>query len=418
MRLTDRFVKAVKPELERVVYHDELQPGFVVVVEPSGFRSYKLIYRFGDRPRWYSIAPCRSIGLADARKMARRLLAGVVMGTDPQVEKVAARKAGSLEELAAMYVDQHAKRRNRSWREADSLIRQYVLPDLGRRKVRDIARGDMRLIINRLTDDGAPTLANRVLAHASAIFSWAIKNEIADVAANPCHGVERNKTDARERVLSDAEVPPFWRAFDEAGLVRASALRMILLTGQRPGEVRHMRREHLEIGTHRFTDANGRAFEAEGAWWNLPGKPDPKLGWPGTKNGQSHRVWLPKAAVAIVEELDEGKGGFVFAGPRGRPFHQLDDVMRVVCEQVGIKRPDKVTPHDLRRTHGTTVTSLGFTREQMNRIQNHKEGGIGSVYDRFGYADEMRRIQEAVSAKIMTLIGGEAESKRVVRLRR
>ena len=54
--------------------------------------------------------------------------------------------------------------------------------------------------------------------------------------------------------------------------------------------------------------------------------------------------------------------------------------------KIGIVTPDKVTPHDLRRTHGTMITGLGFSREQMNRIQNHREGGVGSIYDRHSYA--------------------------------
>ena len=58
------------------------------------------------------------------------------------------------------------------------------------------------------------------------------------VAGNPCRGVDRNATKSRERVLADSEVPRFWAAFDDAGLVAGSALKAILLTGQRPGEVR------------------------------------------------------------------------------------------------------------------------------------------------------------------------------------
>jgi hypothetical protein len=42
----------------------------------------------------------------------------------------------------------------------------------------------------------------------------------------------------------------------------------------------------------------------------------------------------------------------------------------------------------------------------MNRVQNHKEGGIGSVYDRHQYAEENKRIMEAVASKIMSLING------------
>ena len=96
--------------------------------------------------------------------------------------------------------------------------------------------------------------------------------------------------------------------------------------------------------------------------------------------------------------------GFVFAGPRGRPVHGLDAAMRAICKKLGVER---ATPHDLRRTHGTTITALGFGRDAMNRIQNHKEGGIASVYDRHQYAEENKRIMEAVAAKIMALVEGK-----------
>ena len=138
----------------------------------------------------------------------------------------------------------------------------------------------------------------------------------------------------------------------------------------------------------------------------MQGDPDPENGWPGTKNGQTHRIWLPKPAVAILEELDERQDRFIFTGTTGRSVVNLNSAMREICIHVGIEKPDKITPHDLRRTHGTTVTGLGFTREQMNRLQNHKEGGIGSVYDRHSYADEIKRIQEAVAARIMALVKG------------
>ena len=62
---------------------------------------------------------------------------------------------------------------------------------------------------------------------------------------NPCVKVDRNKTSSRARILSDSEIPKFWNAFDSVGPVEGMALKMILLTGQRPGEVSHMRTEHL-----------------------------------------------------------------------------------------------------------------------------------------------------------------------------
>jgi integrase len=195
-------------------------------------------------------------------------------------------------------------------------------------------------------------------------------------------------------VLSDSEIALFWAAFNGAGLA-GTALKLILLLGQRPGEVSHMRFEHIDCG-----------------WWDMPGKPLPELGWPGTKNGETHRVWLPKPARALVAELDRDGKGFVLAGQRGGAVDRLDQLMRAICANLRIA--DKVTPHDLRRTHGTRITALGFGRDAMNRIQNHKEGGIGSVYDRHRYSAENQKIMEAVAADIAALSDASLTSDNVL----
>ena len=88
--------------------------------------------------------------------------------------------------------------------------------------------------------------------------------------------------------------------------------------------------------------------------------------------------------------------------------------MRAICQRLGAER---ATPHDLRRTHGTTITALGFGREAMNRIQNHREGGIADVYDQHKYAEENKRVMEAVAAKIMSLAEGHSAGGKVVPLR-
>jgi hypothetical protein len=53
----------------------------------------------------------------------------------------------------------------------------------------------------------------------------------------------------------------------------------------------------------------------------------------------------------------------------------------------------------------------------MNRIQNHKEGGIASVYDRHGYAEETKRVMDAVASKIIALAEGKSAGGKVVPLR-
>jgi integrase len=385
-KLTELTVRKSQPEAAAYLIWDQRQRGLALRVQPRGRKAWNFIYSRLGRPRWLYLGDAGVIGLADARLMAAEAALAVAKGRDPAAEKRALRGAGTFAELHARYLEEHAKRHNKSWRQADALIRRHALPRWGKLQASTIGRSDVRALVSQIE---APMVANQTLTALSAIFSWALKQEV--LASNPCKLVPRNPTGSRERVLADSEIPPFWRALGEIDLTSGSALRMILLTGQRPGEVSTMRREHIRDG-----------------WWEMPGEPVPTLGWPGTKNGASHRIWLPHAARVLVADLvDDGStDGFVFQGPRGGPARDLDGAMRALSKKLGLAEP--VRPHDLRRTHGSTITALGFGRDAMNRIQNHREGGIANVYDRHGYAEENKRIMEAVAARIVALVDGSS----------
>ncbi len=375
---------------------DSKQAGLAISIRPSGYRAWKCIYARHGKGRWYTIGNARAVGLADARKLAADIMFRVAKGEDPAADKKAKRTAGSFADLATKYVEQYAKKKNKSWKQADALVKKHLLPKWGKLRPADIARPDVKGLIRTIT---APVVANQVLAAASAIFSWAIKEEVGGVTLNPCRLIDRNETKSRERVLSDSEVKTFWTAFDATGLLRSTALKLILLTGQRPGEISHMRREHI----------------VDGGWWEMPGEPVPALRWPGTKNGATHRVWLPKEAQKLIALIDdEATTGFVLHGRR--PINQLDTAMRDVCTALNVR--DGVRPHDLRRTHGSTITRLGFGREAMNRVQNHKEGGIASVYDRHQYSEENKQIMETVAQHIMALVAGTPSEGKVIPLPR
>ena len=84
-----------------------------------------------------------------------------------------------------------------------------------------------------------------------------------------------------------------------------------------------MRREHIKDG-----------------WWEMPGAPDAATKWPGTKNGESHRVWLSAPVQELLVALEDDRDtGFVLSATR------LDLTMREICVKLGVT--NKVTPHDL-----------------------------------------------------------------------
>lgn len=387
-RLSHFAVKNLRPRERAFAVWDSKQSGLAIVMQPSGHAAWKCVYAFHGRPRWLHLGKVSAIGLADARKLANETMYKVAQGGDPAAERRAERSTDTFEELAVKYRE-YSERKNKSWRQPAALVRKHLLPKWAKLRAMDITRSDVNAVVASIA---APITANQALASASAIFTWAIKEEVAGIKINPCVGVERNKTTSRERVLSDSEIPLFWSAFS-ADLLKGRALRMILLLGQRPGEITFMRTEHIVDG-----------------WWCLPGEPVPSLEWPGTKNGMSHRVWLPARAQQIIAEMNAT--GRVFDG---LPVSYLASAMRAICTQLNVPR---LTPHDLRRTHGSTITGLGFGRDAMNRIQNHREGGIADVYDQFQYADENKKIMETVASRIMQLAEGGPENvlafKRVI----
>jgi len=366
-KLTDLFVSSRKAQERPELIWDLKQPGLALSVRPSSKKAWKVIYRFHGRPRWLHLGDARAIGLADARRLAARVMLDVAEGKDPGAERRAERLTGTFTELASQYVELHARKHNKSWRQAEALVRRHLLPRWDKLKATAITRADVRAVMIRID---APIVANQTLAAASAIFSWAIKQEILTV--NPCKLVGRNPTTDRERVLSDEEVRLLWEKLDPA-------LKLILLTGQRPGEVAAMQREHI------IED-----------WWQMPGKP--QGAWPGTKNGRDHRVALSEPAQALI----------------GSPLaHGNRKLLKALVAELRIER---VTPHDLRRTCLTWITRLGFGRDAMDRIANHRTSSVTDVYDRHGYADEDRRIMSAVARHVIGLVDGTAISN-VVSLR-
>jgi integrase len=292
----------------------------------------------------------------------------VAAGADPHADRLALRGRGTFEQVAARYVQEHARKRNKSWRQGEALVTKYLLPRWGALDIGSIRRVDVKVAIAAVA---APVLANQVLAAASPIFSWAMRQEI--ISINPCTGIERHDVRSRERILSDTELVMFWPHL-------SAPLKTVLLTGQRPGEVAHLHQAHI----------------VDGRWWTMPGDPVPATDWPGTKNAQSHRVWLSDPVIELLPEVVSNS----------KAAGRMSKDMQAICAKLGVA--EKVTPHDLRRSFCSKVTALGFGRDAMNRVTNHKEGGIADVYDRHRYQDENKRIMETVARHIVTIAEGRS----------
>ena len=141
-KLSDLSVKKLAAQGRPFLVWDDYQRGLAVSVQPTGHKTWKVIYPFGGRPRWYSLGSADAIGLADARKLAARVMFQVAEGKDPAADRKANRSKGTFEELAERYVERYARRKNKSWKQADALVRSKLLPRWSKLQAASIARAD------------------------------------------------------------------------------------------------------------------------------------------------------------------------------------------------------------------------------------------------------------------------------------
>jgi integrase len=333
-----------------------------------------------------------ALSLADARDKALKAKHDVAEGDDPATAKQQARHAPILADIAAEYLERHAKIHKKSWRGDKRMLDNDVLPAWGKRQATTITRRDVLALLDRIVERDAPIEANRVLALVRKMYNWAISRDLLE--HNPCIQVAApGREHQRERVLMEREIVAVWEACGQLSPTMEAFFKLRLLTAQRGEEVRVMRWADIDCET---------------AWWTIPATI--------TKNGLSHRVPLSAPALDILQKLQTTTepGPWVFPSTRsqGQPIHNIRKPATRLKALTGID----FVPHDLRRTAASHMTSMGISRLVVGKILNHVEPGVTKVYDRHSYDAEKRQAIDVWGRKVVSIIAGE--TSKVIPLRR
>jgi hypothetical protein len=205
MRLNDAIVRKLPspPKGYQLIWDTEIK-GFGVRVTAAGAKSFILNYRASGVGRRHTIGSFPDWPTSAAREEAKRLKRIVDVGGDPALERREQRKAPTIASLIERWRTDHAPRkRERSRLGDEGLIKQWIQPALGNRKVAEIRRTDIERLHRKITDHGTPVRANRALILLSKMFTLSMRWEWRD--DNPVAGVERNHEEPRHRYLSGDE---------------------------------------------------------------------------------------------------------------------------------------------------------------------------------------------------------------------
>ena len=437
--LTDNFIKALTaPAGKRIEIFDQKISGLVLRVSGQGRKTWVLRYRTdnGRQPR-FTIGTYPALKLADARDEALKLLAKAKTGDDPASERRKTRQSVQnapvrcFGELFEAYIDASRKghwkpkkkqKRERTITGEEWAYGRYLKAKLHRLPIEEIQRSTVKKLLRDMMDKGITAQTIQAQAVIRQTFAFGIAEYDDLIPFNPATGFGViGTTKARTRVLTDAELKEFWGAIVKppmlppdkngdikpVGLTRAMgiALQLAILLLVRANEVGGMRVDELNFETKT---------------WLIPGN--------RMKAGLPHLVPLPEKAIELIQEAlalrPSQKLEHVFPSPRWHVENKgfrPDSIYHAMIELFTAKKIKHATPHDLRRTGSTALTSerIGVAPFIRSKVLGHRsDAGGGSAvsmkhYDTNEYIADKREALTLWQDLVLEIVGEKPISRRL-----
>jgi integrase len=388
--------------------HRDAPRGFGLRITKAGGKAFILKYTIDGRERRKTIGDWPTWSLEAARAEAQDLLRGVNKGNDPLEDKRRRKGEPTVSELAVEWLDLHAAGL-KSEQGIRALLGGDLVKAIGTMKVTDVRRRDVIEAIEAKAIK-TPRQAAIMLTYSRKLMDYATDRDF--IPANPLAGLKPSaikvkgrrdplKSVARGRVLDPDEIKSFWDNADASGLhkITALALKLVLVTGQRPGEVAGM---HLD-------EINGRL-------WTIPAS---RRG----KTDTAHTIYLTDTALQIIADAAEElirlqarrkapASDYVFEASPGKAIGNaaLSRAVDRAHEALGAKMVEpwgRWTPHDLRRTMRTGLSACKVRPDIAELTIGHTKRGIVAVYDQHAFDDERRAALGAWESRLSWIIAGQ-----------
>ena len=327
-RLTDAMVRQAPIRAQR--YEMAEASGLAVRVSPNSAKTWVWRYRFAGKQRRLTLGSYPAMSLGEARVRLGSAQEKLEKGYDPADERPSRETVADLVEV---YLERHAHTL-RTAKEEERRLRTDVLPALGHVRLAELNRRQIADLLHRKAEaakerGGNGTTANRLRGLLQRLLNKGIEWGYLD--RNPVDRVGRLvEESSRSRVLTENELAVLWPRIGRLSDYRTrSILQLLMLTGQRVGEVAGMARAEVNLGAARWTIPAGRA-----------------------KNGREHVIPLSAPALEIVGTALRASEGFehVFPTPGSRrgPHlhrHSVEQAWRRLCggEDVGSRMPHRTT---------------------------------------------------------------------------
>lgn len=358
--------------------------GLYLELTKAGGRYWRLKYRYGGKEKRLAFGVYPAVSLKDARDRAADAFKQIQAGDDPgELRKAAKVKAtqetvNTLEAVAADWMKHQAAR----WEPVTlSRIRASLATDiftvLGSRPLASIKPGEIMAAVKKIESRGASDQAGRVLQRVKAIYRWAVTHE--RIESNPMldlvlSEILKPRQVQHRAALPERELPQFLAklAAYEGDAHTVQALRLLMLTATRPGEVRGAR----------WTE-----FDLEAALWIIPAE--------RMKMRHEHQVPLARQALEVLRTMQtlSGECELVFPSPvyPSRPLSE--NTLNSAMARMGYKY--RATAHGFRALFSTVANENAWNPDVIERQLAHQERNkVRAAYHRSTYTADRAKLMQ------------------------
>ena len=383
MKFTNRALADIVSDPDKAIkVWDESSQGLGLRVTPGGVKSFVFRQERNGRQMWVTIGRFNDWTVEEARAKVAELRKAVSEGKAPALAMRPA-KGITVNDAAERMMAEHSPHlRPRTVRRYRECIDNGIAPALGKLHIAALAPSDVAALHSKLKR--TPRSANMVLGVLSIICKYAEKWGERPLGSNPCQHQSKYPEVARHRYLDENEIAAIGHALNKLaerfGDAAIDALRLIMLTGGRKGEILNLRWEQVDLGNARLSFAPS----------------EHKTGG----SAIAKTVPIGAAAVDLLKSRPRASE-YVFPSPLGGPLADIKRLWEAVRVEANV--PD-VRIHDLRHTWGAVATSGGHALQTIGAVMGHRNPSTTARYAHVAPSPAARAVEET-SAKIAAAMG-------------
>ena len=360
-------------------------PGFGLRVFAGGSRSWFVQFRQRGKQMRITLGRPPEVRAEEARTLARAQLAKVMLDGLPVSQKARRDNPGAtlFRDFALRFWADYSRHWKPSTRKGN---RARIFKDLtdifGHLRVDAIRKAD----VLRWRDSWADRSGafNRTIPIMSVMMGYAEQLGMRPRGSNPCRGTPRYKRKLVDRFLSAREfnrLAGSLRNFEESNPIAVQAIRLLIYTGARHGEVVGLRWE-----------------------WVQP----PRLMLPDSKTG-AKIVYLNRQAQAVLDAMpNKADTGLVFSSLRGDKPIALSPIWHEIRRHAAL--PD-VRLHDLRHSFASIAIADGISLVVIGKLLGH---ALAETTERYAHladeaiADAAKRISGSLARHLTRIADRKA----------